>query len=276
MKNFVDSRWLNDNIDNPNLFIIDCRFDLFNSSYGKDAYLKGHIKNAYYLDINEDFCGEKGLHGGARPIADNDILGKKLSNLGIKMDSTIILYDDRIYSAPRAWWQLKFMGYEKVFVLNGGIREWKNSGLPISIDKPQARFDGFFKCSINDNMYADIHYVKKALEKEDIILVDSRNEKRYTGDYEPLYHKKGHIPKAINIPWEKSIDDEGKLKDMYTLNKNFKELRNKSEIITYCGSGIEAAINYIILDEIGYRVRLYAGSVSDWISYEENELVEGK
>lgn len=125
MKNFVDCKWLYENINNPNLYIIDCRFDLFDPSYGLNAYNKKHIENAYYLDINEDFCGRKQIHGGARPIADVELLGKKLSNIGINMDSIIVLYDDKIYSSPRAWWQLKYMGYKNVFVLNGGFENWE-------------------------------------------------------------------------------------------------------------------------------------------------------
>ncbi|SKA93236.1 thiosulfate/3-mercaptopyruvate sulfurtransferase [Caloramator quimbayensis] len=276
MNNFVNCEWLFNNIKDSYLFIIDCRFDLFDASYGKKAYENSHIKNAYYLDINEDFCGKKGVHGGARPVADCNLLGEKLSNLGIRMDSKIVVYDDKLYSSPRAWWQLKYMGYENVFVLNGGFSEWKKKGFPISIDNPMERGEGVFKTNIKEAMYADIDYVKKALDDEDKALVDSRNEKRYTGEYEPLYHKKGHIKGAINIPYEKSIDENGKVKDEYILKENFKILEGKKEIITYCGSGIEAAINYIVLDEIGYKVRLYAGSVSDYISYDENELVTGK
>ncbi|MCX7883985.1 MAG: sulfurtransferase [Caloramator sp.] len=275
MKNFISCEELFNNINDNDLFIIDCRLDLFDASYGKKAYEKLHIKNAYYLDINEDFCGRKQIHGGARPVAESDILGKKLSGLGIRMNSKIVVYDDKIYSSPRAWWQLKYMGYENVFVLNGGFNEWKEKGYPVSDEKMTSRCEGSFKENIKNNMYADVDYVKKVADNGDILLVDSRNEKRYTGEYEPLYHKKGHIKGAINIPWEKSIDENGKVKDEYILRENFKALENIKEIITYCGSGIEAAINYVILDEIGYKVRLYAGSISDYISYDENELVTG-
>ena len=45
------------------------------------------------------------------------------------------------------------------------------------------------------------------------------------------------------------------------------------EIIVHCGSGITGTVNYMFMEEIGLRPRLYAGGYSDWVSYEGNKVI---
>lgn len=272
MKNFVDCIWLKNHLKDEDIFIIDCRFDLFDASYGRKAYNENHIKNAFYFDINEDFAGEKKVHGGSRPVPEFSILGKKLEDIGIKMDSEIVFYDDMTYSSARAWWELKHMGFKNVYILNGGYEEWKKLNFPVSTDIPDKKQSGKVELKAIDEIYCNIDYVKNVINDPNIILLDSREERRYTGEYEPLYSRSGHIPGALNLHWKKNIDDNGKIKDIDILAKNFSFANHSKEIIAYCGSGIDGAMNFVVLDELGYKTRLYVGSVSDWISYEENDL----
>lgn len=269
MKNFVDCSFITNFSDTTNLFILDCRFDLFNKNAGYEYYKKEHIPNAFYLDINKDICGKQSVHGGARPLANIYDLSKKLTSIGIEMNSTIVIYDTMIYSSPRAFLQLKYMGYENVYILNGGFNAWKSNKLPSTSKIPLPRGNSTFKENLNTNMVCDMNYIKNSIENNNIVLIDSRDNDRYTGKVEPIYSKPGHIPGAINIPWHKNIDDFGYVKDLSEVDTNFNNLKNK-EIITYCGSCIEACINYALLDELSYNVKAYAGSISDWISYDDN------
>lgn len=272
MKNFVDCAWLNKHLEDDNVFIIDCRFDLFDPAYGKAAYARGHIKGAYYFDLNEDFAGEMKTHGGARPVPELSVLGKKLEAIGVNTDSTIICYDDKTYSSARAWWQFQYMGLAKVYILNGGYAAWTKLGLPVSSEPPQSRSGGRIEIKVDEDIYSDIDYVKKAQANDAVILVDSREQRRFSGEYEPLYPKAGHIPGAINLHWQKAVNEDGTIKDGEALKNTFSFAQDAEEIITYCGSGIDGAVNFVILDELGFRARLYVGSVSDWISYQENTL----
>lgn len=269
MKNFVDCSYVNEHINSNNFFIFDCRFDLFDAYKGYELYKEEHIPSAYYLDINKDICGQGNTHGGARPLADINILSDKLTNIGVTLDSTIVVYDEKIYSSPRAWFQLKYMGYKNVFVLNGGLFAWKSLNLPTSKDIPKNKYIGNYKESANDSMICDMNYVKSNLNNHDIILIDSRDNNRYTGEFEPLYSRPGHIPGAINIPWHFSVNENSDIEKLSLIDENFSIYKNR-EIITYCGSAIEAAINFILLDELDYNVRMYVGSMSDWISYGDN------
>jgi thiosulfate/3-mercaptopyruvate sulfurtransferase len=272
MKNFVDCTWLNDHLEDADVFVIDCRFDLFDASYGKAAYGRGHIKNAYYFDIDTDFSGEKKIHGGARPVPDLAVLGQKLEAIGVTMDSTLVCYDDRTYSSARAWWQFKYMGFKKVYILNGGYEAWRHMGLPVVTEPPAPRNGGQVRITPNNGMYGDIDYVKKAAGNPQIIHIDSREYRRYTGEYEPLYAKSGHIPGAVSRYWQELLNDDGTIKDKAALEEMFRFAKPAKEVLTSCGSGIDGAMNFVILDELGYKARLYVGSISDWISYEENTL----
>lgn len=270
MKNFVDCFYVNQHIDDDNFFIFDCRFDLFDPNKGYDFYKNEHIPNAFYLDINTDICSPGSIHGGARPLASTKVLSNKLSSIGVNLDSTIVIYDEKIYSSPRAWFQLKYMGYKNVFVLNGGISTWKSLNLPVTSCIPNNTNNlGKYEGNTNNSMCCDINYIKSNINSDGIILVDSRDTNRYTGEFEPLYAKPGHIPGAINIPWHLNVNKDGTIKSASLIKKNFNSFRHM-EIITYCGSAIEAAINFILLDAIGFKVKMYVGSMSDYISYDDN------
>lgn len=271
MKNFVDCSFIVNFKDPTSLFLIDCRFDLFDEFSGYNAYKESHIPNAFFLDINKDICGSPQIHGGSRPLPNNNILQSKLSSFGINQNSTIVVYDEKLYSSPRAFIQLKSMGYKNVYILNGGFKAWKDNNLPVTNKIPSLSPSKTFNLSTNKSMICDINYVRKSIKDANIVLVDCRDNSRYTGEIEPLYKKPGHIPSAINIPWHNNIDDNGFIKDLNVIDTNFSILKNK-EIITYCGSCIEACINYALLDELYYNAKTYIGSMSDWVSYDENDV----
>ena len=44
------------------------------------------------------------------------------------------------------------------------------------------------------------------------------------------------------------------------------------EVIVYCGSGITACPNSLALTEVGINHKVYTGSFSDWISYDDNKV----
>lgn len=272
MKFIVDSNWLNNQLGNENVRIIDCRFDLGNQNKGLDEYLQDHIPGALYFDLNKDLSGRVELHGGRHPLPDLAELQDKLSAAGIDKDTTVVAYDEMGSPyAARLLWLLHYLGHEKVYILNGGYKKWVSESLPISSDIPTYERKEFLP-SKKHELLAEMAEVKEKLHKfKSTMIIDSRDYSRYQGIEEPIDRIGGHIPSAKNFFWKNVLDENGMWKDIEELQENFNSLPKEKEMIVYCGSGVTACPNFIALKEAGYpNVKLYVGSWSDWISYKEN------
>lgn len=272
MKYVVDREWLLKNLQDTR--IVDCRFMLGQPDYGIGEYQNGHIPGAVFFDLEKDLSGPAGTRGGRHPLPDMDELITKLEEKGIDEKITVVAYDqgDGQYAA-RFWWLLRYLGHEKVFVLDGGFRAWAAANSPITADVPAYGKTKFTE-SLKRDWLATIEEVKEfvRIRPEQIVLIDSREPKRYLGIEEPIDKKAGHIPGAINKPWMEGFKD-GRYKQPAEQNERFAGLSKDREFIVYCGSGITAVPNFIALKEAGYeKVRLYAGSFSDWISDDKNEI----
>jgi len=256
------------------LKIIDCRFSLTDPGWGENEYKKGHIPGALYAHLEKDLSGEVQKHGGRHPLPDDDAYEQMIRSFGIDKESIVVIYDQGgAPFASRLWWMLKYAKIRQVFVLNGGIEAWKKANLPISQETPLVE-PSTFVLEKDESIIAHIDEVRTFVEKRDdqVILIDSREEKRYKGEYEPIDNKAGHIPGAINVPWQEGIN-EFRFATIDKQLKRFSPLDPNKEIIVYCGSGVTAAPNVLLLKEAGFKhVKLYVGSFSDWISYEDHEI----
>lgn len=274
MKYIVDMDWLLEHVNDRDVRIVDCRFSLANSDQGKLGYDKDHIPGAVYFDLEKDLSGPVSSHGGRHPLPDLDSLKEKLEHAGIDENKTIVAYDngEGAFSA-RFWWMLSYLGHKKVFVLNGGYKNWVKANYPTSTEVPV--FDKVsFKVKLNENLLSDVNEVKEISTGSvpNVQLIDSRENKRYLGIEEPIDKKKGHIPGAINKPWMEGFHD-GFYQPIEKQKERFSDIDPEQQLIVYCGSGVTALPNFLALKEAGFeKVKLYLGSFSDWISYEENEI----
>ena len=275
MKNLVSAKWLIENLNNENVVVVDCRFNLMDKDYGRTSYEKGHIKGAVRVDIETQLSSKVEKHGGRHPLPNIEDLKNTFENIGINNNSIVIEYDEGDLSGPsRLWWILKYLGHKEVYVLNGGINDFINEGGETSCETTDIS-KGKFDININENMNVDMNYVKDRLHNKKVALVDSRENIRYIGEWEPVDKKAGHIPGAINYFWMDILnkDEESMhIKNKEELKSHFKELNDYEEVIVYCGSGITACPNSLALSEVGIEHKLYAGSFSDWISYEDNKI----
>lgn len=271
MKNFVSFKWLDENLYKENLIVLDVRGDLSDPLEGQKLYEKGHIPNARFVSLEETLTGELGEHGGRHPLPNMESFLKDMKDLGIDNDSTVVIYDDGSLSfAGRLWWLLKYIGKEDVFVLEGGYNDWVRKGGEISVASPLVEKAEDLDLNIQKNIIAEMNLVKSTIDKNNVAIIDSRNHERYTGEVEPLDKKAGRIPSAINYPFGELIEED--FPTVEEIKDHFKELENYDDLILYCGSGISATVNYLFIEEAGLEPKLYPGSFSDWISYEENEI----
>jgi thiosulfate/3-mercaptopyruvate sulfurtransferase len=274
MKYIKDQEWLLKSLNETNVRIVDCRFSLANPEKGRTEYLKGHISGAVFFDLEKDLSSPIQAHGGRHPMPVLKEFIDKLENAGIDETKIVIAYDNGEGAfAARFWWLLRYLGHEDVYVLDGGYNEWVGANYPVTEDIPAFEKTAFH-FQIQPELMATTEEVKEVVEKQldSKILIDSREEKRYKGLEEPIDKKAGHIPGATNFPWMEGLSGSC-YKQAAEQRQRFSNIDPSKQIIVYCGSGVTAAPNYLTLKEAGFeRVKLYVGSFSDWISYEDNKI----
>ncbi|MEB3119646.1 MAG: sulfurtransferase [Snowella sp.] len=265
----VTPSWLAENLENPDLKIIDCRFQLDQPTWGYEQYQKSHIPGAYYLDLDRDLSSPVALHGGRHPLPDPDQLAEKLSTIGIHSGKTcVVAYDDsRFAFASRLWWLLRYLGHDKVALLDGGWSGWQRNHCPVSEEIPSSLV-GNFIAKPQPDWIVDIETVKANPENSSSVLIDSRERDRYRGEREPIDPIAGHIPGAICLPWLEVTDAQGNCLPPEAQKERWADYANSAEMIVYCGSGVTACVNLFSLAIAGLSpAKLYPGGWSDWCSY---------
>ena len=265
----VDRKWLKQQLYNPQVVVVDCRFKLADPNWGEESYRTSHIKGAYYLDLDRDLSSEVQRHGGRHPLPDSNILAEKFARMGIiKNETLVIAYDDsRFAFAARLWWLLRYLGHDSVALLDGGWNDWIEHNYPVSSTIPKSKV-GNFEAEPNLDWLVDINTVKSALNSDSVIVVDSRDRDRYLGITEPIDPIAGSIEGAVNSPWKQVTNELGFLQPSATQQQLWNDYQQADEIIVYCGSGVTACVNLFSLHLTGFEnTKLYPGGWSDWCSY---------
>lgn len=265
----VSAQYLSEHLDDPGVVIIDCRFALAEPELGQRQYNTSHIPGAYYLDLNQDLSRTPGQHGGRHPLPNPQGLAIKFAEMGISRQETLVVaYDDsRFAFAARLWWLLRYLGHDRVALLDGGWKEWLAQGYPVNDSLPTPTPTTFLP-QIQSDKVIDIEAVKARKDLPNVALVDSRDNDRYLGKREPIDPVAGHIQGAINYPWQGVTDAQGFLKSVAEQKQRWQDIKDKEEIMVYCGSGVTACVNLFSLELAGISSgKLYSGSWSDWCSY---------
>jgi thiosulfate/3-mercaptopyruvate sulfurtransferase len=247
--------------------IFDCRFSLADPLEGRRQYERGHVPGAHYLDLNRDLAGPVREHGGRHPLPDPGQFAATLAACGVGRDTEVVAYDDsRLAFAARLWWLMRALGYRPPALLNGGYQGYLAAGGRPQTEAPAARAQpvpevGRFRG------YCDIDGVRSARESG-TVLIDSREARRYAGLEEPIDPVAGHIPGAINRPWQGVTDAAGMVLDTAGQQAHWGDVLGAAPLVVYCGSGVTACVNLFSLALLGREdATLYAGSWSDWCSY---------
>lgn len=251
----------------PPALVFDCRFSLADPDAGRAQYLEGHIPGARYLHLNTDLSGPPGKHGGRHPLPAAADFSALLARHGVGPDTVTVAYDDsRFAFAARLWWLMRSLGFRPPRLLNGGYRAFLAAGGTPDRQQPSTAAGGA-DAGAGFTGYCDIEGLRE-LQRRGAWLVDSREEPRYRGLEEPIDPVAGHIPGAINRPWQGVTSVEGKLLDESGLRAHWGEALDAERLVVYCGSGVTACVNLFSLAVLGRDdATLYAGSWSDWCSY---------
>ncbi|MFD2371987.1 sulfurtransferase [Brevibacillus sp. GCM10020057] len=266
MQALVSPQWLNDHLHDDSIVIVDCRFNLSVPEAGQEAYQQDHIPGALYFHLNRDLSGPKQAHGGRHPLPSVEAFAERLSAAGIDENTTVIAYDDQeMAMAGRLWWLLRYFGHDKVAVLNGGYAAWKRAGYPVTAEVP-APLARTFTPQLRPEMLVDISGVQE--RSPETVLLDSRAGERYRGEVEPLDPKAGHIPGALSFFYKDNLGSDLTMLPVEQLKERMAPF-DGLDVIVYCGSGVTACTNLLALHAAGRPdAKLYAGSWSDWSSYD--------
>ena len=263
-------------LHDPNLVIVDCRFDLLDTAAGERRYRESHIPGAVYAHLARDLSGPRAAtgEGGRHPLPTPAELTRTFGGWGIGGAAPgrgvqVVAYDDQSgHYAARLWWLLRFMGHEAVAVLDGGWPAWVAAGLPVEAGDG----DGIGGDVPPERLYEGGPRLDRPATAEEAVaaplLVDGRAPERYRGEVEPLDPVAGHIPGATNRPYTANWDADGRWRAPEALLAEFLDLLGDTppeSAVFYCGSGVSACVNLLAMVRAGLpEGRLYVGSWSEW------------
>jgi thiosulfate/3-mercaptopyruvate sulfurtransferase len=264
----VTTEWLAANAHDPGLCIVDVRWYLDPSMRGRDAYARGHIPGAIFLDVDRDLSGPGGRRGGPlgrHPWPSVSQIEQVMGEAGIDVGVRVVAYDDAGGSiAARLWHLLRSFGHGAVAVLDGGIVKWAAEARPLTTAVP----------SIEPRRFVARRRADATLTKDEMIardpetlVIDARAPERYRGEVEPIDLRAGHIPGAVSVPVANNLTTAP-----VPVFRSPAELRSlygalgaeRRPTVAYCGSGITSCHTLLALELAGLSGRLYAGSWSEW------------
>jgi thiosulfate/3-mercaptopyruvate sulfurtransferase len=266
-------------LHDPNWIIFDCRFSLADAKAGHRAYRQGHIEGARYADLNKDLSSAVKSYTGRHPLPNFSELANKLGAWGVNNRSQIVVYDDASGAfAGRMWWLLRCMGHTQVAVLDGGIKHWQKLGLPQTTALPKISASQF-RSYIDNQQWLSAQQVEKGLASRSLTLIDARTPERFNGLQEPIDPIAGHVPKALNRPFQLNLDAQGLFLPAAQLRQQFNALsanRPAEQVVHMCGSGVTGCHNLLAMEVAGLSgSKLYAGSWSEWIVNKNRPVATG-
>ena len=276
----IEAEALAPRLRSPQLRVFDCRFDLAQPHYGMEGYLEGHLPGASYADLNQDLSAPPTPSSGRHPLPEPEAFAARLRTWGVDADSQVVAYDDGngMYAA-RLWWMLRWLGHDNVAVLNGGLRRWRQLGLPLVGEVP-CPAPGDFRARVRTRMAATIEEVAAIATDSSARLLDARGPERYRGETEPIDRVAGHVPGARNQPYDRSLGPDDRLLPA-------AELRGllvaglagiaADRTVVMCGSGVSACHLLLAMEHAGLGgARLYPGSWSQWSSDPARPVATGE
>jgi thiosulfate/3-mercaptopyruvate sulfurtransferase len=263
--------WLQQNIKQPNLVILDATMKKV--TWEKNEFVNSNkcIPSARFFDIKNIFSDTSSSFPNTMLSADE--FQEQAQLLGINKETAIVVYDTiGIYTSPRVWWMFKSMGHDNIAVLDGGFPEWISNDFPTEIETKFKGERGDFEAIYHSDYFSNKDDVLHTVSDKTKVIIDARSEDRFLGTTpEPREGlRSGHIPTSLNLHYDDLLVD-GKLRDNEYLQRKFQEIINKEdEVIFSCGSGITACILALGAELSGYKNgSVYDGSWTEWGSLHE-------
>ena len=254
------------------LKVFDCTFDLMNPATGHAQFVEQHIAGATHADLDQHLATHEDairVNGGRHPLPQREVFAAWLQSVGVNNDTQVVVYDrNGMNYCGRLWWMLKWCGHDSVAVLDGGLQAWATAGGAIASGEATTQPAGNFALREPLVALVDTATVSAHLNNGTQTIVDARGAPRYRGEVEPLDPVAGHIPGALNRPFNTNLNAAGFFKSADELRAEFAVLLGSAKaenVVHHCGSGVSAVPNVLAMEVAGLgRTALYAGSWSEW------------
>jgi thiosulfate/3-mercaptopyruvate sulfurtransferase len=268
MGSIVTTEWLNRHLDDPDLVVLDCTVSMvpdtsggFQPVSGRPAYEAGHIPTAGFADLSSDLADTASPLNYAMPTPER--FCEAMGSLGVGDDSRVVLYDglNSVWAA-RVWWMLRWVGFDRAAVLDGGLGAWTAEERPMSTE-PVEREVRELTADLRPELIAYRDEVFDAMTDDSVSLIDVMPEPHFRGEM-AMYDRPGHIPSAENVSVMALLDESVRFRTDEELAALFKGDKN-ARMITYCGGGIAASATALVMTRLGYTdVAVYMASLQEW------------
>ena len=242
----VNIDWLEKNLNNDNIIILDCSWHLPNTNRsGEKEFLSERIPGAIFFNIDE-ISDTKSPY--PHMIPNEKEFSLKVGNLGISNNHHIITYDTLgIFSSARVYWMFKQYGHKRISILNGGLKYWKLKNKKLETSNPTKKERTSYNAKLDRSKIKKFEEIKKNLEHKKFKLIDARPSGRFNGiDPEPRVEiQSGSIKNSFNIPFTEVIDQTtGCFKDKEEPKKIFlsNQVNQEDDVVFSCGSGVAACV----------------------------------
>ena len=259
----------------PNLRLYDCTTynepvapgsDVpYRAVAGDKTFAAGHIPGADFLDLQGEFSDTSSQQFFMMPGVAQ--LEAAFGRHGADASKTIVLYSiGTMMWATRFWWMLRSLGVD-ARVLDGGFDKWKDEGRAVEAGAPRGYPATTFKAAPRTGCFVDKDFVKARIGDPATVTVNALGPQFHRGLEPSRYGRPGRVPRSVNVSAATLVNPDKTLTSLADAEAKFAAAgvtRDKS-VILYCGGGISATIDLLMLTQLGYdKLTLYDASMGEW------------
>lgn len=271
----VDTAWLAAHLDDPGVVVLDATTHLIpapGAGYtvlpGRADFEKGHIPGAQFVDLQADLSEPGHRFRFMLPTPERFAAG--MARLGVSDATRVILYSTaNVWWATRVWWLLRVFGHDNAAVLDGGFQKWAAEHRPVETGAGKPRPAGRFTARPARPLMADKEEVLAAIGNGAVCTINALRPEQHSGGGGVHYGRPGRIAGSVNIAATHLVDPASNtFLPAEDLRAKFAAVGAMDrKVITYCGGGIAASADALVLTMLGHKdVKLYDASLSEWVT----------